>query len=67
MMCYRDRTYCASPNCKCGCELTEQIKADAEKWWNPKDVPEKRGKAPIAVSYFCGGEPEGFPTNPANQ
>lgn len=52
MICYKDRTFCASPNCKndCGRQLTDDIIKSAEKWWGGKD-------APIAVSYFCG-EPE---------
>jgi len=58
MMCYRDRTFCVSPNCKneCGRKLTQEIRDAAEKWWNPKDEPDKRNQAPIAVSCFCGGD-----------
>jgi hypothetical protein len=56
-------TFCMSPNCTCGRKLTPEIQQAAEKWWNPKDLPEKRNQAPIAVSYFCGGEPEGWPYN----
>jgi hypothetical protein len=53
MMCYLDKTFCASPDCKneCGRQLTQEIRDGAEKWWGGKD-------APIAVSYFCGGEPD---------
>lgn len=49
MLCYRDRTYCASPNCvdACGRKLTPEIQKAAEAWWGSPD-------APIAVSYFCG-------------
>ena len=49
MMCYRDMTFCISPNCTnaCGRKLTDKIKDDADKWWG------KPG-APIAMSYFCG-------------
>lgn len=45
MLCYRDRTFCASPTHKgCGREITEEEKAKA-----------KRIGLPIAFSYFCGG------------
>ncbi len=56
MMCFLDRTFCGSPNCKgeCGRAWTPELSERAEKWWNPKDEPEKRGMAPIALSYFCG-------------
>lgn len=49
MMCYRDRTYCASKVKKhtCGCEFTKQDAKDAEKWWGNKDYP-------VAYAYFCG-------------
>lgn len=45
MMCFRDVTYCASPNCKneCGRQLTEEIEQDA-----------KNSKMLISVAYFCG-------------
>lgn len=49
MMAYKDRAFCVSPQCqnKCGRQLTEQVRRDAEKWWGGKDVP-------ISVGYFCG-------------
>lgn len=52
MICYRDTTFCVSPNCqnKCGRKLTPEIQAAARRWWGGED-------APIAVAYFCG-EPE---------
>jgi hypothetical protein len=49
MLCYLDKTFCISPNCenKCGRKLTEEIIADANKWWG------KPSGAPIAMSSFC--------------
>jgi hypothetical protein len=54
MMCYLDKTFCASPHCenKCGRKLTPEILKAADKWWGKGE-----GEAPIAMSYFCGGEP----------
>ena len=51
MICYRDMTFCVSPDCtnECGRQLTDEIKEDANKWWG------KEG-APIAMSCFCGGD-----------
>lgn len=48
MMCYKDRTFCISPNCKnkCRSKLTEEIKDGAKRWWGSDDVP-------ISVAYFC--------------
>jgi hypothetical protein len=48
MICYRDRTYCGSPNCenKCGRKLTDEVKEGAKKWWGSDN-------APIAISNFC--------------
>lgn len=45
MMCFRDRTYCNSVNCKneCGRQLTQEI----------KDAANKAGMY-ISYSYFCG-------------
>ena len=62
MICYNDTTYCISPSCKneCGCKLTEEIRRDAQKWWDDilKENPlySFQKGAPIAMSYFCGGE-----------
>lgn len=47
MICYSDRTFCISKDCKCGRELTKEIEDAAVKWWGSKD-------APIAVACFCG-------------
>ena len=48
MLCYRDRTFCGSPNCKneCGSKFTQQDQLNAVKWWGGED-------APVAFSEFC--------------
>lgn len=48
MICFRDRTYCASPNCVnlCGRQLTPEVREAAES-----------AGMMVAVGYFCG-EPE---------
>lgn len=48
MMCYRDKTFCASPNCKneCGRKITDAQRGEAE-----------RLGLFISWGYFCG-EPE---------
>lgn len=53
MICYRDRTFCISPGCtnECGRKLTAEVRAAARAWWGGDD-------APIAMGYFCGGEPQ---------
>jgi hypothetical protein len=50
MVSYKDRTWCASPNCKgeCGRQFTEQDRLDAIQWWGG-------GSFPISMSDFCGG------------
>ena len=54
MICFRDKTFCNSKDCKsfkgCISALTDEVKKDAEKWWGGKD-------APIAV---YGGNPACF-------
>lgn len=44
MICYKDRTFCCSPNCtnECGRKLTEEVKEEA-----------KKVGLPICVSMFC--------------
>ena len=51
MMCYKDMTFCISPECenKCGRKLTSEIKIAAEKWMK---------NAPIACACFCGRDLE---------
>ncbi len=53
MICYRDTTFCVSPDCKdeCGRKLTPEIQQAADDWWDGC-----KGEAPIAVSCFCGGD-----------
>ncbi len=50
MICYRDMTFCVSPDCtnKCGRKLTAEIKEAAIRWWGDDTVP-------IAMGCFCGG------------
>jgi hypothetical protein len=45
VICFRDRTWCASPECKgeCGRQMTPEIKAEARK-----------SKEPISWGIFCG-------------
>lgn len=59
MFCYRDSTFCISPNCEneCGRKLTPEIEAAAKQWWK-QIAPDDEGGAPIAMSYFCGGQDE---------
>lgn len=47
MICYLDRTFCASPNCtnECGRQLTEEMAA--------KNV----NNMPVSRAYFCGEPP----------
>ncbi len=47
MLCFRDRTYCASLNCQnnCGRMLTEELKAEAIKVG-----------LPVAMALFCDDE-----------
>lgn len=49
MICYGDRTWCGSPNCKndCGRQFTAQDEENAIKWWGGKDFP-------IAMANYCG-------------
>ena len=48
MMCYRDRTFCpffssCSDAAICNRALTDEVKAEAKKWWGPE------GEAPICI------------------
>lgn len=49
MICYRDRTFCASKVIEhtCGREFTKEDAKKAKKWWGGKDYP-------VALGYFCG-------------
>jgi hypothetical protein len=48
MICYRDTTFCASPDCKneCGRQLTDEIRQSA-----------RASNMLLSLNYFCG-EPE---------
>lgn len=46
MICYKDMTFCVSPNCQCGRKLTPEIIEDAKRWWGGDG-------APIATARFC--------------
>ena len=57
MICYKDTTFCISPDCKHPeHKLTDLVKAQAKAWWG-------NDNAPIMVGYLCGGAPEGWPHN----
>jgi len=55
MMCFKDRTFCDSPNCQneCGRKMTDK---EYQEWW---DLPKDKW-LPISYGYFCG-EPEELP------
>lgn len=48
MLCYRDQTFCISPDCKneCGRRLTDEIREAAKRWWGGDNPP-------IASAYLC--------------
>lgn len=48
MICYRDRTWCGSPNCKdkCGRQFTKADEAAAIRWWGGTDFP-------ISIRNYC--------------
>jgi hypothetical protein len=49
MICFLDKTFCKNPECDCTFpKWSEELSQRAEKWWNPNDNPDKRGKAPVA-------------------
>ena len=52
MICFRDMTFCSKEcgNTKCGRNLTEQVRKDADKWWG-----KGKDEAPIAVANFHEG------------
>ena len=58
MMCYRDSTFCVSPECtnECGRKLTPEIKKAAKEWWGGEG-------APIAMGVFCGGSTKDYIDN----
>ena len=52
--CYRDKTYCASPNCKneCGRKMSELEQAQQKAFFAAQGYT-----LPVSYGYFCG-EPE---------
>ncbi len=48
MICYRDRTFCASPGCRneCGHQPPPTLQEDALAWWGKPNPP-------IAWAWFC--------------
>jgi len=48
MLCYEDRTFCASPDCtnECGRKMSDY----------DKDLS-RRANLPVAYGYFCGEPP----------
>ena len=53
MLCYRDRTFCASPDCKnlCGRKMTDKEIEERQEFIKNS----KNGFAlPVAYDYFCG-------------
>lgn len=53
MICYKDTTWCVSPNCqdKCGRKLKDSDREAAKRWWGGDG-------APIAVREFCNEQGE---------
>lgn len=53
MMCYLDKTFCASKNCQneCGRKFTAEDAIAAKKWWGSDQYP-------VAYSHFCGEDDE---------
>lgn len=52
-VCFNDRSYCASPNCKneCGRKMTEKEKRDLERLNQPNHWD---GLLGVCYGYFCG-------------
>ena len=48
MIGYKDKTWCASPNCRneCGRQFTEEDRRLAINWWGGPDYP-------ISKAWFC--------------
>lgn len=51
MLCYKDRTWCASAKCKneCGRQFTLEDRLNAIKWWGNDNFP-------LSVGDFCDAE-----------
>jgi len=58
LTCYRDRTYCASPNCKneCGRKMSKEV----------EELLKKDEYGRTSYAYFCG-EPESIPIDTSHQ
>lgn len=56
MMCYRDMSFCSSSsicaNTRCDRNFSVEVRAAAERWWNPTGDPEKKDGAPIGMMDF---------------
>lgn len=58
MFCFKDRSYCCSPNCnnECGRKMSDEDKELlnklSKKW--AKDYPECDLGYPVAYGFFCG-------------
>ena len=53
MMCFKDKTFCASPNCKneCGRKMTPELEDELKR----ANMPDKwDGMLPVSYNYFCG-------------
>ena len=48
MICFMDRTFCASPECKgeCGRQWTPELAERAKQWWGGEG-------APVSFGNFC--------------
>lgn len=59
MICFRDKTFCNSPNCqgKCGRQWTPALQEEAERWWGGPG-------APVAFSSFCSNQESEQPCDP---
>lgn len=53
MLSFKDKTFCASPNCKneCGRQLTSKLKEEYERVNGPDQWD---GTLGICYGYFCG-------------
>ena len=56
MICYGDRTWCASPNCKneCGRQLQD---------WHIKQNAQENMQLPVCYGYYCGAPAEDLKDN----
>lgn len=55
-ICFRDITFCSSPNCKdkCGVKLTPEIESAARIWWHSfMPGSEMYPDPPISMTEYC--------------